>query len=82
MLTSAPLQLEGPTRRVVVPWVGRDPAVDALIYRLGGAPASFFPGNLTALRKPKVLVRGLFDEPAAVADPKGEWLVHREVPVS
>lgn len=62
-------------KRVVVPLVGEDPRVDRLIEHLGGVPASFRPGNLEKLRSPKVVVRRMFDEPAAVADPTGEWMI-------
>lgn len=62
-------------QRVVVPQLGEDPAVDELIRHLGGVPSSFRPGNLELLRSPKVIVRGLFDEPAAVADVKGQWMI-------
>jgi hypothetical protein len=63
------------TRRVVVPQVGEDPAVDLLIEHLGGVPRSFRSGSLKKLRSPKVVLRGLFDEPAAVADAVGEWMI-------
>jgi hypothetical protein len=61
--------------RVIVPCVGEDPGVDALIEHLGGVPRSFFPGKLSALRGAKVVVRGLFDEPASAADTAGEWMI-------
>jgi hypothetical protein len=62
-------------QRVVVPQLGEHRTVDELIRHLGGVPKSFFPGNLDMLRSPKVIVRGLFDEPAAVADTKGRWMI-------
>ena len=70
-----PFVVDPPDKRVIVPWVGRSAAVDALIGRLGGSPPSFRPGSLHALQKPKVLVRGLFDEPAAAADSSGGWMI-------
>ena len=70
-----PFVVDPPDKRVIVPWVGRSAAVDAVIGRLGGSPPSFRPGSLHALQKPKVLVRGLFDEPAAAADSSGGWMI-------
>jgi hypothetical protein len=63
------------SQRVIVPQLGEHPDVDRIIEHLGGVPRSFRPGNLDALRGPKVIVRGLFDEPAAVADRSGAWMI-------
>lgn len=61
--------------RVVVPQIGEDEVVDELIESVGGVPKSFRPGDLRALRGPKVVIRGLFDEPAAAADMAGEFMI-------
>ncbi len=70
-----PFCVDSLTERVIVPQMGEHPDVDRLIEHLGGTPPSFRPGNLDALRGPKVIVRGLFDEPAAVADTDGVWMI-------
>ncbi len=70
-----PFSVGSLTQRVIVPQMGEHADVDRLIEYLGGTPPSFRPGNLGALRGPKVVVRGLFDEPAAVADKDGVWMI-------
>jgi hypothetical protein len=61
--------------RVIVPTYGEDERLDRVIDYLGGVPQSFRPGNLQLLRSPKVVLRGLFDEPSAVADFGGAWMI-------
>jgi hypothetical protein len=61
-------------RRVVIPQQGRHGSVDAYIAQQGGVPTSFRAGQLEQLRRPKVLVRNLFLEPAAGADLTGELM--------
>jgi hypothetical protein len=69
-----PFRVKVTGRRVIIPQEREHPSVDAYIARHGGVPASFFPGQLDQLRQPKVLVRNMFLEPAAVADITGGFL--------
>lgn len=74
-----PFRVAATGSRVVVPMTGEHPAIDEFIQRQGGVPPSFRPGQLAELRKPKVLVRNLFLEPAAAADVDGDIMVPQGV---
>jgi len=66
-----PFQVIGSPPRAVVPLLGENAQVDKLVEKLGGVPDSFRPGDLPLLRSPKVLIRNLGVEVAAVADVAG-----------
>lgn len=73
--TVRPFRVDWLGQRVALPELGRNRALDEFIEFHGGRPPSFFPGRLEALRGPKVIVRCLFDEAAAVSDSTGEWMI-------
>ena len=70
-----PFRIDWTGQRVVLPEEGRLPELDNFIASVGGKPKSFFPGNLDVLRSRKVIVRCLFDEPAAVSDSGADWMI-------
>jgi N-6 DNA Methylase len=51
-----------------------DPSVQALLAQRGGFKGRAQPGAVADLRAPKAILRGFSREPAAFADPKGEWI--------
>lgn len=69
-----PFRINMTGKRVIIPQEHEHAAVDEYIAQRGGVPASFRPGRLDLLRQPKVLVRNLFLEPAAVADTTGGFM--------
>ena len=74
-----PFTLEDTGRRLLLPFESdgrptRDEAVLAELARRGGLPTNFQRGDLGTLLRPKVLLRALAREPAAVADATGRHL--------
>lgn len=75
----APLIEPGRRERLFFPFeedksTGDDPQVQAVLAALGGFGGTVQAGAVAALRAPKVILRGFSREPAAFADPAGEWI--------
>jgi Eco57I restriction-modification methylase len=74
-----PFDLHDSGRRVLLPFErdgqpGQDPALEAELKARGGLPPHYQRGYLPTLLGPKVLLRAVAREPAAVADPKGQYV--------
>jgi hypothetical protein len=75
----APFDLHDTGKRVLLPFErdgqpGQGPALEAELKARGGLPPHYQHGHLPTLLGPKILLRAVARESAAVADPKGQYI--------